>query len=218
MNAPLSQNVLPPKVTIDGITYWYDPAGNQIREDNIDDIDQIRDEFVNKSMTSFKNQVENLKAFKNEMWIAIDEFLALSASEHNKEYKGTRGGFALQTFNGKYRIRVLICDYQQCDERMETARSMIKECLLRWSRDGSNTNLIAFVEQKYALKDNGEINVNDMLSLRRIKIKNDAEWNQAMEIMTDSLFTAESKSQIRFFERNDKTGKYEILKADFSAI
>lgn len=213
-----TQTNLPAKTTIDGITYWYDASGNQIREDNISDIDQIRDDFVNKSMTSFKAQVESLKAFKKSMWEALDEFLALSASEHKKEYKGTRGGFALHTFNGKYRIRVLICDYQQCDERMETARSMIKECLIRWSRAGSNLNLIAFVEQKYALKDNGEINVKDMLSLRRIKIKDDAEWKQAMDIMTDSLFTAESKSQLRFFERDDKTGKYHILKADFSAI
>lgn len=202
---------------VDGVTYWLDKTGNQIREENVSDIDQIRSEFVYKSMSKFLSNVEMLKEFKKAMWHALDEFLALSASDYGKEYKGTRGGFTLDTYNGEYRIRVCIADTQQCDERIETARNMIKDCLRKWARQGINQNLEAIIEDKYALNDKGCVKVKELLSLRRLKI-NDSDWKQAMDVMTDSLFTSESKSYMRFYVRNAETGKYEQVKADFSAI
>ncbi len=207
----------PKTVNVQGIDYWINEKGNHIHPDNVDDIDKIRDDFVRKSMQKFLDGIEYLKNFKRSMLSELDEFLELSASDYDKEYKGSRGGFTLETFNGEYRIRVCISDTQQVDERIEIARNMLKAVMRRWADEGINPNIRTIIEEKYALNEKGEVNVKEMLSLRRYKFT-DEDWKQAIDAITDSLFTSGSKSYLRFYTRNNETGKFDQLKADFSTI
>ena len=55
-----------------------------------------------------------------------------------------------------------------------------------------------------------------MLGLRRHDIK-DEKWLQAMEAIAESINVVDSKSYVRFYER-DKDGKYQAISLDFANV
>ena len=62
----------------------------------------------------------------------------------------------------------------------------------------------------------GKISTGRVLGLRRHDIK-DEKWLQAMDAIAESINVVDSKSYVRFYER-DKDGKYQAISLDFANV
>jgi hypothetical protein len=114
-------------------------------------------------------------------------------------YRGKRGNVTLTTYDGRYKLCVAVNDTIQFNEKLQVAKTLIDNCIRRWA-DGSRSEIKLLVEDAFYVDKQGNINKNRILGMRRLAIE-DAEWQEAMKAITDSIQITSTKTYIRFYER-----------------
>ncbi|EOG9540523.1 DUF3164 family protein, partial [Salmonella enterica] len=145
----------------------------------------------------------------------IGDFVDLSASEYGVTYSGTKGNVTLPSFDGSRRVVRATGEHRVFDERIQAAKKMIDACIAKWST-GANENLIAIVNRSFRANKQGMIDVNEVLALRDLDIP-DAEWQEAMRAVVDSITVNGSSTYLRFYQREN--GKeYKQLSLDIAKL
>jgi hypothetical protein len=110
---------------------------------------------------------------------------------------------------------VAVSDAIQFNEKLQVAKTLIDNCIRRWA-DGSRSEIKLLVEDAFYVDKQGNINKNRILGLRRLAIE-DAEWQEAMKAITDSIQVMSTKTYIRFYERQ-RDGSYTRIPLDIAAL
>ncbi|MEI5604369.1 DUF3164 family protein, partial [Streptomyces brasiliscabiei] len=84
-----------------------------------------------------------------------------------------------------YKVQRSIGEHRVFDERIQAAKAKIDECIKRWS-EGSSDQIKALVDLAFRVDKQGNIDVNQVLSLRQLNI-NDSDWIEAMDAIADSI-------------------------------
>ena len=74
----------------------------------------------------------------------------------------------------------------------------------------------ALIGRAFQVDTKGRINVRSMLTLRQFKF-DDPVWQIAMDLIADSLRVKLTRRYINIYERNEHTGRYEILQLNWSS-
>jgi hypothetical protein len=101
------------------------------------------------------------------------------------------------------------------DERLQTAKNSIDECITRWS-EGSRDEIRALVADAFCVDKAGKINTGRILGLRRLNIQ-DTQWEEAMQAISDSIQSVGSKEHVRIYTR-DENGKYKQVPLNIAAF
>jgi hypothetical protein len=195
--------------------YMTDAQGRRVPVDLIKGIDLLRDQTVKTVMEKTRAEQQRLKEFKKEVWKDIQTFLEISADEHHVQYGGKKGNVSLISYDGRYKILVQVSDTMQFNEKLQIAKTLIDNCIRRWS-DGSRPEIKTLVDDAFQVDKQGNINKGRILGLRRLNIS-DKEWQEAMQAITDSIQVISSKTYIRFYERNEQ-GEYVNIPLDVAAL
>lgn len=198
--------------------FWPDAKGHLVPVDKIKPIDKAR----NKSVTTMVDQAKQLSKLLAEFKLAtlteIEGFVQQSAAEYGVKKKpgGKKGNVQLLSFDARFKVLRAIQETITFDERLQTAKSLIDECIQEWSK-GSNANIKVLVNQAFQVDQQGKVNTGRVLGLRQLKI-DDEKWKRAMDAIADSMQTVSSKSHVRFYERDEATGEYIAIPLDVSAV
>lgn len=195
--------------------YRKDHRGAYIPVEQIREIDLARDELVMEKAAKIEAAQVALKSLQAELMGDIAAFVEISAERYGAKVGGDKGNVTLMSFDGTYKLKRQTSESIGFDEGLRAAKNIIDECLEEWSRN-SPVPLRAIVEQAFDVNKEGRINTNAILSLRRLKI-DDERWQQAMQAISDSLQTQDSKAYVRLYKR-DSTGKYVAVPLDMSAL
>lgn len=195
--------------------YRKDHRGAFIPIAQIREIDLARDELVMEKAAKIEAAQAALKSLQAELMGDIAAFVEISAERYGAKVGGDKGNVTLMSFDGTYKLKRQTSESIGFDEGLRAAKNIIDECLEEWSRN-SPVPLRAIVEQAFDVNKEGRINTNAILSLRRLKI-DDERWQQAMQAISDSLQTQDSKAYVRLYKR-DSTGKYNAVPLDMSAL
>nr|WP_213680099.1 DUF3164 family protein [Serratia marcescens] len=195
--------------------YRKNAQGHLVPENLIRPVDKLRDDVVLKLIESAKVVRQQMAAFKIEALAQIADFVDLSASEYGVEFGGAKGNVLLTSFDGRYQVRRAVGDHRVFDERIQAAKSLIDECVIKWS-DGANDNLKALVDHAFRVNKQGRIDVNQVLSLRQIAI-DDPRWQEAMDAIADSIQVTGTSQYLRLYERQ-ANGKYEQISLDIAGV
>ena len=195
--------------------YRKDHRGAFIPIAQIREIDLARDELVMEKAAKIEAAQAALKSLQAELMGDIAAFVEISAERYGAKVGGDKGNVTLMSFDGTYKLKRQTSESSGFDEGLRAAKNIIDECLEEWSRN-SPVPLRAIVEQAFDVNKEGRINTNAILSLRRLKI-DDERWQQAMQAISDSLQTQDSKAYVRLYKR-DETGKYNAVPLDMSAL
>lgn len=195
--------------------YRKDHRGAFIPIAQIREIDLARDELVMEKAAKIEAAQAALKSLQAELMGDIAAFVEISAERYGAKVGGDKGNVTLMSFDGTYKLKRQTSESIGFDEGLRAAKNIIDECLEEWSRN-SPVPLRAIVEQAFDVNKEGRINTNAILSLRRLKI-DDERWQQAMQAISDSLQTQDSKAYVRLYKR-DSTGKYVAVPLDMSAL
>ena len=203
-------------MNIDKTQYKQDAKGNLVPLANIKEIDLLRDELVLEIAAKARAVQDDLITFKREAMDDIAAFVQLSADRYDVNVGGKKGNISLHSFDGAYRVNLAMQDTLVFDEGLIAAKALIDECLDDYTKD-ANVNLKAIVQKAFNVNAEGKINVKRVLELRTLKIE-DEKWQRAMQALSDSLHVQTSREYIRFYERNDETGEYELINLDFAKV
>lgn len=195
--------------------YQRDSRGRLVPEGLIKPVDSTRSLLVTEIIDRVRAMAGVLQEFREETEDEIRAFLALSAEEYDVHYGGQRGNLNLVSFDGLLKIQRQISDQLSFDERMQTAKKLIDECLADWS-EGSDDRIRLIVQDAFQVDKKGKISTERVLGLRRIQIK-DEKWVRAMSALSDSIQVDSSKSYLRFYERESVEAEWTPISLDFSS-
>ncbi len=199
--------------TLEG--YMKDAKGRLIPIDMVPPVDKLRDETVAEIVEDAKQVSETLMDFKKKMLADIQAFVDLSAQEHGAKYGGAKGNVSLLSYDGKYKVCRAISDHLVFDERLQTAKQLIDECIQEWSQ-GSRDEIKVLINDAFQTDKQGNINTGRVLGLRRHDIKGE-KWNMAMKAISDSVQVSGSKTYVRVYERQED-GSYKQINLDMAAL
>ncbi len=196
--------------------FMCDAQGRLVHKDNVKEIDKVRNEMIYDLANRAKSLQGDMEAFKKQALSEIDSFIELSAQEYDVTLGGKKGNLSLLSYDGKLKAQVQIQEKMVLDERIHAAKTLIDECLNRWSQD-SCAEIKTIINNAFAVDKEGQINVKRILALRKLQIE-DETWQKAMAIVGDSLMVVGSKSYLRLYERKGAEDAWKIINLDFASI
>ena len=195
--------------------YWKKADGTLVPEKAVKLIDKERTRLVNGIADKALKLQTAIAEYKQAVMAEIDAFVARAATEHGVKIGRVKGNMTLPTFDGAKRIQVQVQDSIDFDERLQLAKVKIDECLHRWSK-GSRAEIKVLVQSAFEVDAKGAINARKVLELRKHAFE-DAEWQEAMTLIADSVTRTFAKRYMRVQIRNDD-GSYETVALDPAAL
>ncbi|MBH3104264.1 DUF3164 family protein [Serratia marcescens] len=195
--------------------YRKNAQGYLVPENLIRPIDKLRDDVVLGIVDAARVLRQAMADFKAASMQQIGDFIDLSSQEYGVEYGGTKGNVTLPSFDGQFKILRAVGDHRVFDERIQAAKKLIDECVIKWS-DGASDNLKALVDHAFRVNKQGRIDVNEVLSLRQVNI-DDSRWQEAMDAIADSIQVTGTSQYLRIYERQPN-GKYVQISLDIAGV
>ncbi len=178
--------------------------------------DKLQDQSVNGLMYEAIRLQNELKIFKEHAFEEVDLLLSLLAEKYGTSLGGKKGNVTLTSYDGLTKVEVAINDFIQFGPELQIAKSLIDECIREWTGD-ANDNIKALIFDAFKVDKNNRLNVDRILGLRRLDIK-DASWKKAMEAITDSIRVTNSKRYVRFYKRPSPEANWEAVKLDIAGV
>jgi len=180
--------------------YMTDSAGRLVPRANVKPEHLLEDEVVRLMVLAAEVMSEKLRGFRQNSFDSIKAFSEMLDQEYGvKRSGGPKGNFTLSSFDGTLRVQVAIGDYLSFGPELQTAKRLVDECLTRWS-EGASDNLRTIVNDAFQVDKEGKLNVDRILGLRRLSIKDDT-WARAMEAVSNAVRVTHSKTYVRFYRR-----------------
>jgi ribosomal protein L20 len=197
--------------------YWEAADGSLVPESKVKDLDKARDQVVRRLVAAAREMSVQLEAFRRLTLTEIETFVEMSAATYGVVVRGAagKGNVTLTTFDGRLKVERAISERIAFDERLQVAKAAIDDCIHRWGK-GANDNLKLIVNQAFSVDKAGRVSVAKVLDLRNAKI-DDPQWLQAMEAVADATMRVGSATYVRFYFRDDTTGKYVPINLSMSA-
>ena len=202
--------------TLSGVDYMENGKGDLVPVSNIKEQDLERDDLVGEIAFGWKQHGQSIKDFKYHSIGEMMAFVELQAEKYGVKIS-KKGNFTLQTFNGKYQLKISISEHKSFNEQLTVAKEIVDECVREWSSE-SNMNLITLVNSAFDIDEKGNISTARIFELLKMEIKdNTGRWTKAMNLIKDSITIIGSKQYVRLYER-DEQGKYVIVPLDIAAL
>lgn len=196
--------------------YWVDAKGVMTPESLIKDIDKARDSLVAELVAKAVAVSEVLSSFKLTAFADIAAFVDLSANEYGVSLGGKKGNVTLYSFDGKYKIQRAMQDRIAFDERLQSAKALIDECLNEWVAS-ARPEIHSIISRAFSTDKEGDINTSAVLALRRHDIK-DERWQRAMQAIGEAIQVVGSRSYIRVYKRVGDTDQYAPIPLDIAGV
>lgn len=196
----------------------YDSYGRFVPERLIKPVDRLRHDVVHVIAERAIQASVMLGVAKADIGRDLDAFLELSAERYGVTPRGVKGkgNLTLTSYDGRFKVTRQIQDRLTFDERLQTAKALIDECIQTWTV-GSGDEIRALIEHAFQVDKAGKISTERVLGLRKLKIE-DETWARAMDAINDSVHVASSTSYIRVYERDDETGQYVAIPLNFTDL
>lgn len=196
--------------------YRIDAKARLIPEDQIKEIDLVRDELVQAIVDRASELRDMLRDFKGDVFSEIEAFVQTSAQEYDVQIGGKKGNVQLVSFDGKFKVVRAIQESITFDERLQAAKGLIDECLREWTAD-ARPEVATIVQDAFRVDSAGNIRTGQVLGLRRLNIQ-DKRWLQAMDAISDAVQVTGSKSYVRIYERVGDTDQYRPISLDIAGV
>jgi hypothetical protein len=196
--------------------YKRNALGHFVPVEQIQEVDIIRDDLVNRIIQNARHLQTAMTDFKKRTLTEIDAFIDLSAAEYQTQIGGAKGNVTLASYDGKYRVQIKNQTYIAFDERLQVAKSLIDELIHEWTKD-SRGEIKALIEHAFQTDKEGNINKGRVLSLFRLKI-DDEKWLKAMDAIRDSMQASHSKEYLGLYERVGNEDRYVRISLDMAGL
>lgn len=190
--------------------YRANAQGHLVPESAIEAIDLLRDDTVRRIIENANSLQEEMRIFKDNALGDIAAFLDISASQYGVKMGGRKGNISLVSYDGKFKVLIAVSDTLNFDERLQTAKQLVDECIHVWAKD-SNDNIKALVEHAFQTDKQGKINTTRIFGLMRLKI-DDEKWQLAMKALKDSIQIVSTSQYLRLYKRFESENGQEVYK------
>lgn len=200
----------------DSSNNWIDSGGNPIPPKYIKPLDKKRDVLVERLFAGAKKLQSSMKIFKG----LVEELIAKHIEEIAKDTSlppQWKGNLTLTGFSGTIQVEVDVKDYIVFDERLNVAKGLIDQYLLRKCDEANSQALRSIIHEAFNMDKKGRINRYMLRRLMRANIK-DNDWLQAMDLIKESEQAVSSKQYVMFRYRDNPKGDWQSLSLNFASL
>lgn len=198
--------------------YVMDGRGRLVHESKVSEIDKLRDQTIEKIMTSALKMSAALATAKKEMMSDVATFAEISAERYGAKRGGQKGNITLTSFNGLKRVVFSQPETISFGEGLQAARILIDECLESWTAGASGQHeLRAIIDGAFAANKLGQIDAQRVLSLRRYNIE-DERWKRAMDAIMESIVITGKRAYVRCYYRSAFDGEWIPVPLDIASV
>ena len=190
-----------------------DDAGLECPVKYIDKKVLTRHNVVEKVLKKVEKAQQELVSLKKDLFKEVKGYLDQVASEYGEDWKGNA---KLLNFNKTKEVEMSICRCIAFDERLNIAKAKIDDCLKRWSGTASD-ELKILVLRAFNVDKKGNVDVRQILGLKQFRFE-DPVWQEAMQIIDESITTTNSKEYMSFSVRDNPRGQFKNISLNFSNI
>jgi hypothetical protein len=191
--------------------YMKNAQGHLVPVANVKEIDMLRDGLVKNLVFEAKTKAAEVGTFKAFCHSQIADFISLAAQDHNLSMGGQKGNVTLHSFDGQYRVVRAKDDRIVFNEGLTIGRQKVLACVKKWT-EGANKHIAAIVNRAFETDKAGHLSASKVMSLFAYNI-DDPEWTEALEAIRSSIQVVDTKSYVRFYER-DALGNYQQIALD----
>lgn len=175
-----------------------DNLGNQVPVRYIKKIDRERDRVVRLLSRKAAKLNSELAAFRGECLEMIEAFLDWEASQGGGAERGPKGNVSLPSFDGTLRVVRARQASLEFDERLQSARQLIKEHVASKAQ-GIDRDLQIIIDDAFE-GSAGRLSTARVLGLLKLKIDG-PKWRAAMDLIKESIRVSATREYARFYRR-----------------
>jgi hypothetical protein len=194
---------------------WIDPRGRAVPKNYVKPLDQKRDKTVEKICKDALKLEAKMIEMKKDFINRVNKYI-YAMEKTNKVKRQGKGNIQLTNFSSDRQVEFSMNDVIEFDEKLQLAKSLIDDCIKRWS-EGANQNLQVVIDQAFDVDKKGRINTQGILDLRKLKIK-DNNWNKAMLLIGESVRVTGTRQYLVVRTRKNSTDKFKTVNLNFSSI
>jgi len=194
---------------------WIDPKGRDIPRDVIPMDTRKEDRLAERVYKRTLKLQERIAKEKKTIESMILDHLTATAEKYGEEWKGNA---TIRDYSNTVKITVNISERITFGPKLQIAKQKIDALLVKWSAD-ANPNIRAIMTDAFDTDNPGKVNAHKILRLRNLKIK-DKEWQEAMDLIDESLTVTGSKRYIRIDAKpeRDQAVDFEPLSLNWSKL
>lgn len=192
--------------------YWVDGNGQKTPQNRVHEEDKARDKAVSRLVNRAKKLQAVVAAEKAAMETELLAYLGEAARREGEDWVG---GAKLYSYSMDQSVTIKVAKRWTFDERLQIAKQKIDKCIENWSK-GASSKLMAIVNRAFRVDQAGNVDAKQILMLRTIKM-DDALWQEAMDLISDSMKLMGTKAYF-YFQEADEDGKHKSIVLDFSAL
>lgn len=205
----------PASIDVGGSLYLRDAKGNLVPIEAVKPVDLLIDELVRCTLDGAREVASQIAAFKANTFDQVQALQELLAQQYGATLGGVKGNMTLTTFDGCEKLQVQVSDQFEFGPELQTAKSLIDECLTEWS-SGGGPEIRAIVNRAFSVEKEGQINRAALLLLLRVNIT-DPRWLRAMEAIRDSMRVIGSREYVRVYDRPAGDAAWKGIKLDIAS-
>ena len=192
--------------------YMENGLGHLVPAANVPELDKLRDETVRELVAAAETVGKIVESFRDVAAVKVASFCELSAQEFGAELGGEKGNVTLTSYDGSMKVVRARADLITFTEAVRVTRELCFKCIAKWS-EGVNANLAVCVRRSFETDRNGHLSAAKILSLRSYEIRDDPDWDAAMEALDRAIQVIGSRQYVRFYRRG-QDGKYAQVGVD----
>ncbi len=176
-----------------------------------------RDDMIISLAGMARELSKRISEFKGVVFQQIEAFQE-QADKYGDIRGNSKGGFSLRTNEGDLKVSYMRNVINEFDERADKALSLIKDFLESTvkKRDQQTYKIISTLLVRNKA---GDLNVSRVIQLLDLRNEfSDERWTGAMRLLEESYRDRPIAYNVSFYERNELTGKDELIPLSFSSI
>lgn len=188
-----------------------------MREAERKEYETDRDNLIVHVMESAKKTSLLLAAFKQQLHKDFN-IQEEKLNSYGLMRGNSKGGFALTTNDGKYRVKRVRNTQPQWDERSTKALGLIGE-FLRDTVKKKDQKLFEILYSFIQKNDKGDLEYAKVMHLLSHKDKyTDERWEEGLQLIQESYSVQLRGFGYEFYEKNETTGKFDKVEINFTAL
>lgn len=198
--------------------YALDSRGRLVPKGRIQEIDNLRDQTINKIVDAAKSISLQISEFKPAAMSDVVAFAQISVNRYEVPVGGEKGNITLTTFDGLRKVVLSRPDVLTFNEGIIAAKALLDEAAADWAKGAQGAeNLGLLIDKAFAVNKAGKIDAHEVLSLRKLNIK-DERWDRAMAVIVDSITISGKRAYVRVYERDSFDAEWRPIPLDIASL
>ncbi len=196
---------------------WINKRGEEVHPDNVRASEKIKDEMVEEVVKNALAKQDEMLSFKADALENIDAYVSLMRDEYGlAATHSKKGNMSFETFDGLKKVAIAVQDTLEFDEKLVFAKEKM-DAFMKEETKHASPNIQTLIMKAFDVDKKGSVNVKNIISLKSYEIDHPL-WQEAMQIIDESIQVATSKSYIRFYTKKALGEAWEHVSLDPSKI